>query len=151
MTTISKNVNQGDSVSIQATPNTGYIFSGSTESGDPSRVITDNPYTFTPNSDVSIDALFSEATPVISWTGGPGNLVLKNSNGQTHNIWGTASGTNKYYGNVEGFGANDIVSVYVNNPNSTNTITPNTWLTSLDLSGLTNLTIERRSFASLTW
>lgn len=151
MTTISKNVNQGDSVSIQATPNTGYIFSGWTEDGDSSRVITDNPYTFTPNSDVSLDALFSEATPIISWVGNPGNLVIKNSNGQTHNLW-SAAGTNKYYGDVEGFGADDIVSVWIsgNDPDGTSSLIEHTWLTELNLSGLTHLTLGQRSFANCT-
>ena len=151
MTTISRQVNQGDSVSIQATPKTGYTFTGWTEDGDSSRVITDNPYTFTPDSDTSIDAIFSEVQPIISWVGSPGNLVIKNRNGQTHNLW-SGGGTNKYFGDVEGFGVNDIVSVWIsgNDPDGTNTLINHTWLTELNLSGLTNLTLGKRSFAYCT-
>lgn len=151
MTTITKQVKQGDSVSIQATPNTGYTFTGWTESGDTSRIITDNPYTFTPDSNTSIDAVFSEVQPIISWVGNPGNLVIKNSNGQTHNLW-SAAGTNKYFGDVEGFGADDIVSVYIsgNDPDGTSSLIEHTWLTELNLSGLTHLTLGQRSFANCT-
>ena len=151
MTTITKQVKQGDSVSIQATPKTGYTFTGWTEGGDSSRIITDNPYTFTPDSNTSIDAVFSEAKPIISWVGNPGNLVIKNSNGQTHNLW-SAAGTNKYFGDVEGFGVNDIVSVWIsgNDPDGTNSLIEHTWLTELNLSGLTNLTLGQRSFANCT-
>lgn len=151
MTTISKNVNQGDSVSIQATPKTGYTFSGWTSGAGDSRISTDNPYTFTPNADTSINAVFSEVQPIISWVGNPGNLVIKNSNGQTHNLW-SAAGTNKYYGDVEGFGADDIVSVWIsgNDPDGTNSLIDHTWLTELNLSGLTHLTLGQRSFANCT-
>lgn len=149
MTTITKQVKQGDSVSIQATPKTGYTFSGWTSGAGDSRISTDNPYTFTPNADTSINAVFSEATPIISWVGNPGNLVIKNSNGQTHNLW-SAAGTNKYFGDVEGFGADDIVSVYINDPDSTSRIPTTTWLTSINMNGLTNLTLQKRSFAYCT-
>lgn len=151
MTTISKQVNQGDSVSIQATPKTGYTFSGWTSGVGDSRISTDNPYTFTPNADTSINAVFSEVQPIISWVGNPGNLVIKNSNGQTYNLW-SGAGTNKYYGDVEGFGANDIVSVWIsgNDPESTSSLIEHTWLTEINLSGLTNLTLGRRSFAYCT-
>ena len=151
MTTISKNVNQGDSVSIQATPKTGYTFSGWTSGAGDSRISTDNPYTFTPNADTSINAVFSEVQPIISWVGNPGNLVIKNSNGQTHNLW-SAAGTNKYYGDVEGFGADDIVSVWIsgNDPDGTSSLIEHTWLTELNLSGLTHLTLGQRSFANCT-
>ena len=151
MTTISKNVNQGDSVSIQATPKTGYTFSGWTSGAGDSRISTDNPYTFTPNADTSINAVFSEVQPIISWVGNPGNLVIKNSNGQTHNLW-SGAGTNKYYGDVEGFGADDIVSVWIsgNDPDGTSSLIDHTWLTELNLSGLTHLTLGQRSFANCT-
>jgi hypothetical protein len=151
MTTISKNVNQGDSVSIQATPKTGYTFSGWTSGAGDSRISTDNPYTFTPNADTSINAVFSEVQPIISWVGNPGNLVIKNSNGQTRNLW-SGAGTNKYYGDVEGFGADDIVSVWIsgNDPDGTNSLIDHTWLTELNLSGLTHLTLGQRSFANCT-
>lgn len=149
MTTITKQVKQGDSVSIQATPNTGYTFTGWTEGGDSSRIITDNPYTFTPDSNTSIDAVFSELEAPLSWTGSPGSIVLKNSNGQTHTLW-SAAGTNKYYGDVEGFSVSDIVSVYINDPDSTSRIPTTTWLTSINMNGLTNLTLQKRSFAYCT-
>ena len=151
MTTITKQVKQGDSVSIQATPKTGYTFSGWTSGAGDSRISTDNPYTFTPNADTSINAVFSEVQPIISWVGNPGNLVIKNSNGQTHNLW-SGAGTNKYYGDVEGFGADDIVSVWIsgNDPDGTSSLIEHTWLTELNLSGLTNLTLGQRSFANCT-
>ena len=147
--TITKQVRVGDEVSVQATSNTGYTFTEWTSSG--SQVSTSNPYTFTPNSNTSIDAVFSEVQPIISWVGNPGNLVIKNSNGQTHNLW-SAAGTNKYYGDVEGFGADDIVSVWIsgNDPDGTSSLIDHTWLTELNLSGLTHLTLGQRSFANCT-
>ena len=138
MTTISKNVNQGDSVSIQATPKTGYTFSGWTSGEGDSRISTDNPYTFTPNSDTTINAVFSEATPVLTITAtGNGQLRLTNSQGNSTYI-SYSNGTKKYYGEIENYGASDIVSIYYNNPSASTTIYENTTITGINLSGITN-------------
>ena len=146
MTTISKQVRVGDSVSIQATTNTGYNFSGWNVNG--SEVSTSNPYTFTPNSNISIDAVFSEAQAPLSWRGST-PITLKNRNGQTQTLW-NPDGYRKYYGDIEGFGINDIVSVYINNPDSSDIIYNNNIITEIDMNGLTNLTLGKRSFSYCT-
>lgn len=53
---ITKQVQSGESYTVQATPATGFTFNGWSSSG--SRVSTDNPYTATPNSNVLLNADF---------------------------------------------------------------------------------------------
>lgn len=151
MTKITKQVNQGDSVSIQATPNTGYQFSKWTDK-EGTTLSTSNPYTFTPSGDTDIKTVFTNIyEPLVYVSKSPNHtLTIKNNQGQTRNL-NVFQGTNRYYGTYEGFTIPEITDIYVNNPTSSTTISETDWLESIDAHSCTSwINIGRRNFAYCT-
>ncbi|MBQ4031221.1 MAG: hypothetical protein II625_05660, partial [Bacilli bacterium] len=62
--TITKTIEQGDSITIQANPGENYSFGGWIFDPNQSPVRT-NPYTYTPNSSDNIEAVFNITDPLV--------------------------------------------------------------------------------------
>lgn len=113
-TTITKTIDQGDSITIQATPNENYSFGG--WSFDNNTTINTNPYTYTPNSSDDIEAIFNITDPLVvvctDKTDAVGRyLYLVNKENQVK-YWGLNYGTNTYTGNDPGWELDNIITFY---------------------------------------
>lgn len=110
----------GSTVNVSATANSGYEFSGWTESGS---VVSNNPsYSFTATSDRNLVATFNSVITVR--TTGADTIYLYNNSNQTY-TWNLSSGTNTYDGSVSGFELDNLKYVYkfTNSSGSDNLIT----------------------------
>lgn len=113
-TTITKTIDQGDSITIQATPNENYSFGG--WSFDNNTTINTNPYTYTPNSSDDIEAIFNITDPLVVVCSDKEDTVgrylyLVNKNDQVK-YWYLQTGTNTYTGNDPGWELDNIKTFY---------------------------------------
>lgn len=74
-------VDSGTSVTITATPNTGYVFKHWVNNDNDSIISTSNPYTFTPTSNVSYGAVFETDPNIVP----PSVLLLVHKNIYNYN------------------------------------------------------------------
>ena len=124
--------NSGETVSLTATPNEGYVFVNWTENGV--EVSTSNPYTFTSTENRTIVGNFA-MTPLKITTNANSSVDLINANNQTY-TWNLTAGLNEYYGDVSGFALNEITRL--------KRTVVNSWdyaILSVDASQLTSWTI----------
>lgn len=99
--------NSGETVSLTATPNEGYVFVNWTENGV--EVSTSNPYTFTCTENRTIVGNFA-ANPLKITTNASSSVDLINANNQTY-TWNLTAGLNEYYGDEPGFALNEITGL----------------------------------------
>ena len=113
--TITKTIEQGDSITIQANPGENYSFGGWIFDPNQSPVRT-NPYTYTPNSSDNIEAVFNITDPLIVVCSDKEDTVgrylyLVNKNDQVK-YWYLQTGTNTYTGNDPGWELDNIKTFY---------------------------------------
>ena len=123
--------NSGETVSLSATPNEGYVFVNWIENGV--EVSTSNPYTFTCTENRTIVGNFA-ANPLKITTNGASSVILTNSNNETY-TWNLSNGLNEYFGDEPGFALDEITGL-----KKTNTYSWNYELVSVDASSLTSWT-----------
>lgn len=114
--TITKTIDQGDSITIQASPGENYSFGGWIFDPNQSPVNT-NPYTYTPVSSDNIEAVFNITDPLVvvcstSSSNTKGRyLYLVNNSDQVYK-WSLSAGTNTYTGTQSGFELDNIKTFY---------------------------------------
>lgn len=113
--TITKTIEQGDSITIQANPGENYSFGGWIFDPNQSPVRT-NPYTYTPNSSDNIEAVFNITDPLVVVCSDKEDTVgrylyLVNKNDQVK-YWYLQTGTNTYTGNDPGWELDNIKTFY---------------------------------------
>lgn len=113
--TITKTIDQGDSITIQASPGENYSFGGWIFDPNQSPVNT-NPYTYTPNSSDNIEAVFNITDPLVVVCSDKEDAVgrylyLVNKNDQVK-YWYLNPGTNTYTGDTPGFELDNIKTFY---------------------------------------
>ena len=101
-----------------------------------STIITDNPYTFTVQDNMSINAVFENITPITIVSNGNNayDFYIKNNKNRVY-TWTIpkSSGTFTYSGTATGFELDNIKTVY--RSSSRPSVANNSW-TYMDLSGL---------------
>ena len=131
--------NSGETVSLTATPDSGYRLVNWTENGV--EVSTSNPYTFTCTGNRTIVGNFEEFIPLVINCSASSSVVLTNSSNQTYTL-NLSAGENVYEGDVPGFALDEITGLKKGNNAATydNVI-------SIDAIGLTSwTTVEQQSF-----
>jgi hypothetical protein len=113
--TITKTIDQGDSITIQAAPNENYSFGGWIFDPNENPVNT-NPYTYTPDSSDNIEAIFNITDPLVVVCSDKEDTVgrylyLVNKNDQVK-YWYLQTGTNTYTGNDPGWELDNIKTFY---------------------------------------
>lgn len=130
----------GDSITLTATPNGGYIFVNWTENDV--EVSTYNPYTFSCTGNQTIVGNFEEfSAPLIINCSAPSSVILTNSSNQTYEL-SLVEGENVYEGTEPGFALDEITGLKRGSNSATyyNLIT-------IDATGLTSWTsIEDGAF-----
>ena len=112
--TITKTIEQGDSITIQANPGENYSFGGWIFDPNQSPVRTN--YTYTPNSSDNIEAVFNITDPLVVVCSDKEDTVgrylyLVNKNDQVK-YWYLQTGTNTYTGNDPGWELDNIKTFY---------------------------------------
>ena len=133
--------NSGETVSLTATPDSGYRLVNWTEGGE--EVSTSNPYTFTCTGNRTIVGNFDESIPLTINCSAPSSVVFTNSSNQTYEL-SLVAGENVYNGEEPGFAINEITGIKKGNNAATydNVI-------SFDAIGLTSwTTVENNAFSS---
>ena len=112
-----------------------------------STIITDNPYTFTVQDNMNINAVFEDIIPITIITNGNNayNFYIMNKAGSVY-TWSipNSSGTYKYSGTVSGFELDNISTVY-RSKDTKPSVANNSW-TTMDLSGLSITYLPQYAF-----